>query len=108
MLADASVVNSVQNRILLHILCSPTNSLIISDQLEEYLMNSGKTCDFVREEIDTGLEALTNAGLIVFRRTEYNAKEYRHTDDGRNMANQLFGNCRTEWRGVYSLWDSIH
>lgn len=106
MTADVAVVESVQSRILLHILCSRTNSLIIGDRLEEYLGERGLTCDFVRSELDEGLEHLIHSGQLVFQRTDYGAKEYRHTDQGRDAAAQLLSDCGTEWQ-VQSLWDPV-
>lgn len=104
---DVSVVGSVQNRILLHILCSNTRSLIISDQLEEYLGERNLECDFSRSQLDEGLEHLIHSGQVAFQSTEYGAKEYRHTDQGRDVAVQLLSECATEWR-VNSLWSPVY
>lgn len=111
-MSDADVVtkDSVDDRILMHILLSTTQSLIIGDTFDEFLQERRLVSRFPHGDIERGLDRLRHGGLVAFQRTNFGAKEYRLTDAGHVAATQLGVDhpCPPDENGRWLLWSPVH
>lgn len=83
------VEGSVCDRILRHIFLSGAHALVIGDGLDVLLQE--RHSDLRADEIQEGLDVLRHDRFVTFRRTPFDACEYRLTGAGMSRAAQLFG-----------------